>query len=342
MSAFPRLWRPETIYLNTASYGLPPDPAWDALQAALADWHAGRTSWEPWTEATETARREFGALVGAGVDGVAVGSTVSQLVGNVAASLPAGARVLAPEMEFTSLVFPFLAQADRGVTVDFVPLERLAEAIDARTDLVAFSAVQSASGELAALDDIAAAARHHGALTVVDGSQACGWLPLDASRFDVLACHTYKWLMSPRGTALMAIAPALAERLVPHQAGWFAGGDPLADYYGAPLRLATTARRLDISPAWFSWVATAPVLELLNRIGVSAIHEHNVRLANRFRVGLGLPEGDSAIVSANVPDAEARCARAGVLAAARAGRLRASFHLYNTEADVDAALEALV
>src|SRR3954452_20402155 len=99
MSAFPRLWRPETIYLNTASYGLPPDPAWDALQAALADWHAGRTSWEPWTEATETARREFGGLVGAGVDDVAAGSRGSQLVGNVAASLPAGARVLAPEME---------------------------------------------------------------------------------------------------------------------------------------------------------------------------------------------------------------------------------------------------
>ena len=29
------------------------------------------------------------------------------------------------------------------------------------------------------------------------------------------------------------------------------------------------------------------------------------------------------------------------MAAARAGRLRASFHLYNTEADVDAALNAL-
>src|SRR3954462_9158081 len=225
MSAFPQLWRPETIYLNTASYGLPPDPAWDALQAALADWGSGGTSWEPWVEATEIARREFGAMVGVGADDVAVGSTVSQLVGNLAASLPDGGRVLAPEMEFTSLVFPFLAQAERGVTVEFVPLERLAEAIDARTDLVAFSAVQSASGELAALDDIAVAARHHGALTVVDGSQACGWLPLAASRFDALACHTYKWLMSPRGTALMAIAPALAERLGPPQAGGFwAGG----------------------------------------------------------------------------------------------------------------------
>jgi hypothetical protein len=37
-----RLWDPEPGWLNTASYGLPPRPAWDALQAALADWRGGR------------------------------------------------------------------------------------------------------------------------------------------------------------------------------------------------------------------------------------------------------------------------------------------------------------
>ena len=47
------MWAPEGVYLDTASYGLPPKPAWDALQAALEDWRAGRTSWEGWCEATE-------------------------------------------------------------------------------------------------------------------------------------------------------------------------------------------------------------------------------------------------------------------------------------------------
>ena len=46
-------------------------------------------------------------------------------------------------------------------------------------------------------------------------------------------------------------------------------------------------------------------------------------------------------VSADVPGAAERFARAGIQAAARAGRLRASFHVYNTDADVDAALQAL-
>jgi selenocysteine lyase/cysteine desulfurase len=341
LAAAQTLWQPATTYLNTASYGLPPEPAWNALQAALEDWRGGRTSWEGWADATRLSREQFAAMHHARAEDVAVGATVSGLVALVAAALPDGARVLAPEREFTSLIFPFMAQAARGVEVGFAPLDRLAEAIDAGTDVVAVSAVQSADGALAPLDGIAAAARHHGALTVVDATQASGWLPLDATRFDAFACGAYKWLMSPRGTAFMVLAPTLADRLVPDQAGWFAGEDIHSAYYGGPLRLADSARRFDTSPAWFSWVGTAPALELVNRIGVDAIHEHDLRLANRFRAGLGLEPSDSAIVSADVPAAEAALARAGILAAARAGRLRVSFHVYNTDADVDAALEAL-
>jgi selenocysteine lyase/cysteine desulfurase len=335
------LWSPETVYLNTASYGLPPRPAWDALQAALGDWRGGRTSWERWADATDASRDAFAALVGVEPARVAVGATVSGLVGLIAAALPDGARVLAAEGEFTSLIFPFLAQAGRGVDVRFVAVADLPEAVDGRTDLVACSAVQSATGEVADLAAVAAAARDHGALAVLDATQACGWLPVDAGAFDAVACAAYKWLMSPRGTAFMTLSDALAERVVPHAAGWFAGEDVHASYYGAPLRLAESARRFDTSPAWFSWVGTAPALELIGRIGVSAIHDHDVRLANRLRTGLGLPEGNSAIVSVDAPGAERKLERARIMTAARGGRLRASFHLYNTEADVDAALEAL-
>lgn len=341
VAAAQALWQPETTYLNTASFGLPPDPAWDALQAALADWRGGRTSWEGWTPATEASREQFAAMVGADPRNVVIGGNVSGLVGLIAAAVPDGTRVLAAENEFTSLIFPFLAQAGRDVEVGFVPLERLAEAIDASTDVVVVSAVQSSSGAVGALDDIAAAARHHGALSVVDATHGIGWLPLDATRFDAVACAAYKWLMSPRGTAFMVLDPALAERVVPHSAGWFAAEDILGTNFGGPLRLAETARRFDTSPAWFSWVGTAPALELINRIGVEAIHEHDLRLANRFREGLGLPAGDSAIVSADVPGAAEAFERAGILASVRLGRLRASFHVYNTDADVDAALEAL-
>ena len=79
----------------------------------------------------------------------------------------------------------------------------------------------------------------------------------------------------------------------------------------------------------------------MGRIGVEAIGAHDVALANRFRAGLGLEPSDSAIVSVDVAGAEQSLERAGIRAAVRAGSLRASFHLYNTHEDVDAALDAL-
>ncbi|MET8361139.1 aminotransferase class V-fold PLP-dependent enzyme [Micromonospora sp. NPDC005171] len=336
-----KLWQPEPGWLNTASYGLPPEPAWAAVQEALAAWRVGRTSWEGWGESTQRARVAFAGLIGVPVGDVAVGAAVSQLLAPVAAALPAGATVVVPEVEFTSNLFPWLVQEQRGVTVRTVPLESLVDAIDADTDLVAFSLVQSADGAVAAYDEIVAAARAHDALVAVDATQACGWLPFDGGRADAVAVGGYKWLMNPRGTGYVYLAPSLRERLRPDAAGWYAAGDPHASYYGPPLRLADDARRFDISPAWFSWVGAAPALEVVAEIGVSAIGAHNVALANRFLTGLGRPPGESAIVSVDVPDAEQRLAAAGIRAAVRAGRVRASFHVYSTEADVDAALTAL-
>jgi selenocysteine lyase/cysteine desulfurase len=332
------LWDPEPGWLNTASYGLPPRPAWDALQLALTEWRGGRTSWEGWGAATARARGAFARLVAVPATDVAVGAAVSQMLAPLAAALPAGARVVVPENEFTSNLFPWLAS---GAQVRTVPAERLVDAVDAGTDLVAFSLVQSSDGAVAAYEDVVAAARAHGALVVVDASQACGWLPFDASLADAVVVAAYKWLMSPRGVAFAYLAPELRERLTPHAAGWFAGEDVHASYYGPPLRLAADARRFDISPAWFSHVGAAPALELIERIGVAAIRDHDVALANRFLAGLGRPPGDSAIVAVDVPGAQEKLAAAGVRAAVRAGRVRASFHIYTTEADVDAALRAL-
>ena len=331
-------WAPEGTYLNTASYGLPPAAAWTALEVVLADWRVGRTSWEPWTESTEAARASFARLVNAPAERVAVGATTSGLVGLVAASIPDGARVLAPDVEFTSTLFPFMVQDHRNVEVRTVPAARLAEAIDADTDVVAFSAVQMSTGEVADLEAVATAARHHGALTVVDASQACGWLPLDATRFDAVACSAYKWLMSPKGTAFLTVSEDLLERIVPHSAGWYAGEDPYESYAGPPLRLAHSGRRLDTSPAWFSWVGAAPALALIEEIGIDAIRVHDVGLANAFREGVGLEPANSAIVSSEGGHDVARLRNAGVMAAVIEGRLRTSWHVYNTPDDVERAL----
>ncbi len=331
------LWEPAGVYCNTASFGLPPRPAWDALQAALEDWRGGRTSWEHWGQATDDSRASFARLVGVDVDRVAVGSTVSEMIGSLVTGLPSGARVVVPEIEFTSTLFPLLVQ--ERLDVRTVALANLVDAIAEGVDAVAFSAVQMSTGEVADLDGIEAAAAAGGAITICDATQAIGWLPLDANRFDAVACTAYKWLTSPRGSAFVAVSERLLERVIPHSAGWYAGEDVHSSYFGPPLRLARSARRLDLSPAWFSWVGTAPALELLEQIGVEAIHDHDLGLANRFRAGVGLEPGNSAIVCADLPGAAERLKRAGIIAAVRGGLLRTSWHVYNDERDVDRVLE---
>jgi selenocysteine lyase/cysteine desulfurase len=278
-------------------------------------------------------------MVGVPLDRVAIGPTVSDLLSTAVTALPDGAKVVVPDVEFTSALFPFLVQ--QRLEVVTVPPARLAEAVADGADAVAFSAVQMSTGELADLDAIASAAHARGAWTFCDATQAVGWLPLDRRAFDVVVCHAYKWLMSPRGTAFLAVSDRLLDAAVPQSAGWYAGEDVHSSYFGPPLRLAGSARRFDTSPAWFSWAGTAPALAVLEEIGIEAIHAHNVGLANRFRGGLGLEPSNSAITSTESPGALEKLSRAGIVGAERGGRLRMSWHVYNDASDVDRALEAL-
>ena len=272
---------------------------------------------------------------------VAIGPQVSPLVGLVAASLPDDAEVLVADGQFTSALFPWLVQERRGVTVRSVPFADLAAAVRPSTTLVAVEAVRSADGRVADLAAITAAAREYGARILADTTHGTGWLDVDGSQLDYVVCGTYKWLLSPRGTAFLAVRPELQDGILPHAAGWYAGGEIWDSIYGAPLRLADTGRRFDISPAWLCWEGTLPALEMLEETGIAAIAAHDVGLANRFRGHLGMPPSNSPIVSVSIAGAGARLAAAGISAATRAGAARLSFHLYNTADDADRAAEAL-
>lgn len=328
-------------YLNTASIGLPDAGTLAAVRDALDRWQRGGFTAEEPDESVASSRAVFARLVGVSPADVTIGAQVSALVGLVAASLPRGTEVLLPEEEFTSVLFPFLAR-EPALTVRTVPFENLAAAIDETTGLVAFSLVLSADGRIADVEAVTAAAARHGARTLVDATQACGWLPVDATRFDVTVAAAYKWLAAPRGTAFLAAGDQVRGTITPLLAGWYAAERRDDAFFGAPLRLAADARRLDTSPAWFSWLGTAAALAHLETLGVARVHAHDVALARMVRNALDLDETDSAIVSVTVSDEEQkRLERAGVRAGTRRGRLRLAFHHYNDEEDVARVLDAL-
>jgi selenocysteine lyase/cysteine desulfurase len=271
-----------------------------------------------------------------------VGGQVSVFAGLIAASLPAGSEVLTAAGDFTSILFPFHAQAARGVSVREAPLEHIADAVTRSTTLVAVSAVQSASGRIADLDALAAACDAAGTRILLDITQAVGWLPVEAGRFAYTVSGGYKWQLIPRGAAFLTMRRDLLDDVIPNNASWYAGEERWSSIYGAPLRLATDARRFDVSPAWLSWVGAVPSLELLAEVGADALHVHAVGLANRFCAGVDLPETHSAIVSAVADeDVPALMRSAGIVGVSRAGRLRLSFHVSTSEQDVETAVEVL-
>lgn len=333
-----RAFDPEGIYLDSATMGLPPRRALDALIDALDDWRVGRADADGYDEVVDAARSLYARFVGVDPSWVAVGHQASPLVGLVAASIPDDSVVLVPEREFTSVTFPFAAQSGRGVRIVETPLAQLVEDITDGVTHVALAAVQSSTGAVADLDAIATAADRAGADVLVDLTQAVGWLTVDASRFAWTVASAYKWLLSPRGTAFLTVRRDLVDSMVPIGAGWYAGDDRWSSVYGLPLRLAKDARKFDVSPGWHAWVGTERALAFLSEIGPAALQGHAIELANAFAEAADLTPTGSAIRSLTA-DAEVPgiLAAAGIAAAERAGRLRLGFHVNNT---VDEAVHA--
>ncbi|MYQ44040.1 aminotransferase class V-fold PLP-dependent enzyme [Streptomyces sp. SID4985] len=335
---------PTGTYLNTASNSLLPARTVTALHEAALLRAQGRPL-NSLFEDVEACRAAYARLAQVPVERVAAGASVAAHTGVIAASLPPGAEVLTAEGDFTSVLNPFHVRGD--LKVREVPVERIAESVRPETDLVAVSAVQSADGRIADLPALREAAREHGARTYVDFSQGAGWLPLDAGEWDFSASVAYKWLLGPNGIAFLVL-PEDFGGLTPLLAGWVAGENPWDSCYGPVTELAHSARRFDLTHALLGYAGLRRSFELIEELGVSAIHSHNTALADRYRAGLAslghepLPSSGSAIVS--VPGLGSRqpeLSRAGIEVSDRAGNLRAAFHLYNTEADVDRLLDAL-
>lgn len=332
-------------YLNTASIGIPPAESVAAVTEAVGRWGRGADSPGDFDPLVDRTRELFGRVVGVPGERVALGGSVSSLVGTVAASLPDGARVLLAAGEFTSVSFPFAAQADRGITATEAEPAALPE-LAAEYDLVAVSAVQSADGRCADFAALREATRDSGTRVLFDVTQAAGWLPLELDWADYVVGASYKFLMGPRGIAWLAVHPE-APRLRPVQANWYAGDPDEDTNYGLPLRLAPGARGLDVLPGWLACVGAAASLRALDEADPEQVRQHCTGLADDLRERLGLAPAGSAIVNVGsigaVPGAEAaeRLAAAGVRFSPRAGGCRLSFHLYNTADDVALVARAL-
>lgn len=357
-------------YLNHASVNGLAEP----VAQRMVDWvgtalESGSFSGNPeaWVE---DAREAAARLMGVDATEVAFIKNTSEGLSFVAAGLTwaPGDRVLVPEGEFPSNVYPWAALARRGVVVDTVaarepggalPLEAFVEAMadGPPPALIALSWVQFGRGWRSDLEAVCSLAHQVGALVCVDLIQGLGVLPADLGRWgvDFAACGAHKWLLGPPGIGLLYVRRSVMERLVPSEPGW-ASVAHREQWENRELVWDDTARRYESGTVNLVGVAgLSTAMGLLLDAGPQRIWEHVEGLcahlcrsleATGAQVLSDRGPGRSGIVTFELaphhPESLVQAlGERGVVVAPRGGGVRVSPHGCNTKEDIDALVEAL-
>jgi selenocysteine lyase/cysteine desulfurase len=355
-------------YFDHASIAPLPAPV---LQA-VCDWalecaQSGNLHWSQWSQRLEQLRAGVARLLGAQPDEIALTGSTTQGIGFVAEGFPwqAGDNVVVLAQEFPSNQYPWLHLASRGVEPRRVPtheerleLDRLAEACDAHTRIIALSWVGYATGWRNDLDRLAEFAHQRGALLFVDAIQGLGVLPIDVARtpVDFLVAGGQKWLLGPEGTGLLYIRRRHLDALRPMNVGWNSVRHP-GDFTRIDLEFKPGASRYEGGAMNMGGLlGLAASLELLAEHGCQQLAERIVAVTDAIceqlaRAGARIvsarqAERKSGIIAFDWPGvdplaAKRHCAARQVVLNARAGRIRLSPHVYTSQDDIDHLLDAL-
>jgi selenocysteine lyase/cysteine desulfurase len=368
------------VYLDNAGAGPPPIAVYDAMRSFLDEWRDYGEKWEAWLLEVVRARKEFGRLIGAGVDDVACVPNVTSGLAAIASALrlKPGQNVVVSELNFPTNVYMWHSLKEKGLISEVrvlkaengkVPISSFEKAVDDKTAAVSVDYVSWINGCREDIPNVTRITHSHGALMIVDAFHAVGVFPVDVQRLgvDVLTCGTYKWLMGPHGTAFLYVSHEASDKLEPSIVGWHGISDSVVarvqskqDTFGRPFDLrgvdpAKDATRFE----WGTWsvitVAGArAAIEFTQKYSpdyrAPRIERLNGRLLDGIRKKMNKitsPEGKerrSGIVTFEVDEAvkvAQRLQQEGVVVAARVNVLRVSPHFYNTEEEIDILLEKI-
>lgn len=346
-------------YLNTATYGLMPQSAADAMACHVArrDERACSDFLE-WFDDMDEIRGACARLVHCNWTDIAFVMNAATGLSTLILGLAwqPGDEVLTLEGEFPNQLYVSSVLRRLGVKLRAVPWSGFYSAVDARTRLAVVSTVNYATGFRVPLEEVSRYWRERGVFLYVDGSQSVGALEFDISRVrpSALCVDAYKWMLSPNGAGFLYVEPELRERLASSIVGWrsdrnWRSVDGLN--HGEPV-FAETAEKYEGGMLPFpSLYGMGAVLDLMLAIGPALIEARVLELASgarRVLRGLGgeVNADSSQIVTARMPGVDsgelARSLREErILVSARHGRLRVSPHFYNDEGDLEI-LEAAV
>ena len=221
------LLAPDKVFFNTGTIGAMPRVVVEAVSAHLrkmamdiADWdYAPGAEWIAGYGPSTELRAKAARLLNAGVKEVALTENVTAAESFVAGGfdLAPGAEVLITDQEHAGGRSSWLLAAKRRkVVVTPVKLanpiqgpeqvlDAFRQAITPQTKVIAISHVITGSGAILPVKEICAEARSRGILTVLDGAQAFGHIPVDVKD---IGCDAYvgcfhKWLLAPAGNGFL-------------------------------------------------------------------------------------------------------------------------------------------
>jgi len=354
-------------YLDVASRAPMSNRVADALSAYM---HTYRTEPLPkaaWLDEVERIRGRVARLAGARPEEIAFTKSTSDSIGLLAQGLELAAGdnvIICPAIEHANNVYPWLHLRDRGIEVRTVaphahafPLEAAVDLIDARTRVVSLSSTSFVTGARADLAAITAACHERDVFVLVDGVQEFGAMRMDlpALGVDGFGAATQKMLLSTYGLGILYCRRELADRMRPPSltrmgVEWGEGHESDLD---DDFRYRAGAPRFEVgNPNFAGLFALDGALSLLEDVGPDVIEPHVLGLAARLLTGLSAldvevltPLDRHAGLVVFRPDdpsaVHAALADAGITVAVRRGAIRASVHVFNTDADVDHLLDVL-
>jgi kynureninase len=286
-----------TTYLVSNSLGAMPRAVPERLAEYADQWATlGVRAWaRGWWEMPVSVGDEIAPLIGAGPGEIAMLPNVTIAQTAVLTSLDYSDgrdTIVMTGLDFPSVRYVYDALAQRlGARIVVVPsddglgidTQRVLDAIDERTRLVAVSHVLFRSAFIMDAAAICARAREVGALVSLDAFHSVGVIPVDVKALgvDFLSGGVLKWLCGGPGGAFLYASPEASATLKPAFTGWQAHQHPFA--FDAEMEYATGAWR------WLNGTPPIPALfaaiegpRIVRRAGMERIRAKSMRQTSRL------------------------------------------------------------
>jgi kynureninase len=369
-------WRAEFPILETCTYlvshslGAMPRGVRTGLQQFADEWdRRGVRAWhEGWWEVGVTTGNVLAPILGVPPNTITMHQNVTVVQALVTSCFDfSGARrkIVMQDLDFPTNHYVFEGARRSGAEIVYVPsgsslrapIDRLVDAIDEQTALVPISLVLFRSGCLQDVRPIVERAHKVGARVVLDVYQAAGTVPMNLAALgvDFAVGGSVKWLCGGPGAGYLYVREDLIQSLQPVLAGWAGHSNPF-DFETGAIKFAAGVERFQTgTPNVPALYAARAGYEIVAKVGVPAIRERSLRLTRRLIDAatargwrLNTPSADAergGTVVLDVPNGGAVCQglldRQVIVDYRPNAGIRVAPHFYNTEAEVDVAIDTI-